>query len=294
VTGAGRGIGRDEALALAAAGARVVVNDAGIAEDGSLPSTGPADQVVSEIKAMGGEAVASYASAADWEGAKSLVEQALDSFGRLDIVVNNAGMMKFQLMTEITEADFELLVTGNLKTAFAVCRHAVPVLQKQGHGRIINTASNQWAAPKGNAHYAASKGGVVSLTYELAWELHTSGVTVNAIAPFAATRLSAHMKEVDRRLQEQHLLTTERLSAQEPRADPSMVAPIVVYLASDHAANVTELVFRAGGGKVGLYQHPVEQRTIFRDERQGPWPVDDLIDLLPRTVLSGRTFAPHI
>ncbi|MSQ26886.1 MAG: SDR family oxidoreductase [Dehalococcoidia bacterium] len=295
VTGSGRGIGRGEALALAAEGAKVVVNDPGVEGDGHGGSMAPADEVVAAIKAAGGEAVANYDSVADWKGAQRLVQTAVDSFGRLDIVVNNAGVVRRGFMDELTEEDFDLVVGVHLKGTFAVCRHAVPVMKAQRYGRIINTASNQFTLPKGRAAYAAAKGGIVSLTYDLAWELQNDGITVNAVAPFAATRMTAVEGGRDAELVAKGLLSQRRLRQTEARTDPAMVAPMVVYLASDHAAHVTGCVFRAGGGKIGQYCHPVEVRTIFRNEAaEGPWPVAELIDLLPRTVLSGETKAPHI
>ncbi|WP_037863034.1 SDR family NAD(P)-dependent oxidoreductase [Streptomyces sp. NRRL S-340] len=294
VTGAGRGIGRGEAVALAAAGAKVVVNDVGNGADGQGASPGPADEVVGHIRSQGGEAVACYESVADWEGAARVVATAVEHFGRLDVLVNNAGIVRQHKIEEVTEEDFDLTVDVNLKGTFAMCRAAVPVMREHGGGRVINTCSNQWAAPIGNPEYAASKGGVVSLTYELAWELDDDGITVNAIAPFALTRMTRDAQQRDAALVAAGAVSERRMKAKEARADAGMVAPIVVYLASDAAAEVTGCVFRAGGGKVGLYSHPVETRTVFRDEHDGPWSFGELADLLPRTVLSQGTKAPHI
>ncbi|MBN9108363.1 MAG: SDR family NAD(P)-dependent oxidoreductase [Pseudonocardia sp.] len=295
VTGAGRGIGRAEALALAAAGARVVVNDLGGAEGGVGSSQGPAQDVAQEIREAGGEAVANTDSVAEWASAQRVVASAVESFGRLDIVVNNAGIVRHQMIEEIDEADFDATIAVNLKGTFAICRHAIPVLRAGGYGRIINTASNQWAAPIGNAHYAASKGGVTSLTYDLAFELQPDGITVNAVAPFALTRMTADAGARDADLQARGLMGATRAAVKEPRADPSLVAPMVVYLASDAAAEISGRVFRVGGPKIGIYGHPSEERTVFRDETDGPWPYDQLAALLPRTLLAGgASRAPHL
>ncbi|HEY3480641.1 MAG TPA: SDR family NAD(P)-dependent oxidoreductase [Amycolatopsis sp.] len=294
VTGAGRGIGRGEALALAAAGAQVVVNDLGVDPDGAGAAVGPADEVVAAIRAAGGEAVASYESVADWAGAARVVATAVEAFGRLDVLVNNAAVVRQHKIEDATEADFDVMVDVNLKGTFAMCRHAIPVLRRQGGGRIVNTTSNQWAAPLGNAEYALSKGGVTSLTYALAWELQNDGITVNAVAPFALTRMTADQAQRDAARIAEGVMSERRARAKEPRADAALVAPIVVYLASDGAADVTGRVFRAGGGKIGMYSHPVETRTIFRDENAGPWPHEELAELLPRTVLATDTKAPHI
>ncbi|MEV6900295.1 SDR family NAD(P)-dependent oxidoreductase [Amycolatopsis sp. NPDC051372] len=294
VTGAGRGIGRGEAIALAAAGAKVVVNDLGVDADGGGAASGPADEVVDVIRAQGGDAVASYESVADWAGAGRVVARAVEAFGRLDVLVNNAAVVRQHKIEDATEEDFDVMVGVNLKGTFAMCRHAIPVLRRQGGGRIINTSSNQWAAPLGNAEYALSKGGVTSLTYALAWELQNENITVNAVAPFALTRMTADQAERDAARIAEGVMSERRAKAKEPRAEAGLVAPIVVYLASDHAAGVTGRVFRAGGAKIGMYSHPVETRTIFREENAGPWPHDELVDLLPRTVLVSDTKAPHI
>lgn len=294
VTGAGRGIGRAEAIALAAAGARVVVNDPGVGLDGLGSVNGPADEVVHAIRAAGGEAVASYESVADWDGAGRIVQGAIAAFGRLDIVVNNAGIVRQQKLDEIREEDLDITLAVNLKGTISVCLHAIPALRQAGYGRIINTTSNQWAAPLGNAHYAASKGGVTSFTYDLALELQHDGITVNAVAPFAATRMTFDAAQRDAALIRDGLMSEKRAKAKEARADPGLVAPMVVYLASEQAGDVTGCVFRVGGGKIAMYSHPVEARAIFRDEATGSWSYAELTDLMPRTLLNLGSKAPHV
>jgi NAD(P)-dependent dehydrogenase (short-subunit alcohol dehydrogenase family) len=239
--------------------------------------------------------VANGDSVAAWASAERIVGTAVETFGRLDIVVNNAGIVRHQMIEDIGEEDFDVTIAANLKGTFAICRHAVPVMRASGYGRIINTASNQWAAPLGNAHYAASKGGVTSLTYDLAFELQHDGITVNAIAPFALTRMTADASERDANLQAQGIMSSTRAAVKEARADPAMAAPMVVYLASEAAAGISGRVFRVGGNKVGLYGHPTEVRSIFRDESTGPWPYEELESLLPRTILAnGEGRAPHL
>ncbi len=290
VTGAGQGIGRAQALALAQAGAKVVVND--VPPAAGAKSTARA--TVEAIRAAGGEAVAALESVSDWAGAERVVQTATSLYGGLDIVVNNAGVVLHKPFDETTEADFDAVVDVNLKGTFAICRHAVPHLRASKHGRIINTASNQWSAPIGKVEYAASKGGVVSLTYALAGELLRDGITVNAIAPFAATPATANVEATDAANVARGILSERRLRAKEPRTDPRHVPPIVVYLASDAGAEVTGRVFRAGGGKLGVYAHPVETKIIFRDVQMGPWTFTELAEVLPRTLLQGETRAPHV
>jgi NAD(P)-dependent dehydrogenase (short-subunit alcohol dehydrogenase family) len=295
VTGAGRGIGRAEALALAAEGASVVVNDLGGDHLGGGASHSPADEVVQEITNLGGKAVANYDSVADFQAAGRMIQSALDNFGRLDILVNNAGVFRDVLFHEMTEDDWDSVIAVHLKGTFNTCRHAVPVMMAQRYGRIINTASSQWRNPEGRASYAAAKGGVVSLTYDLAWELRNEGITVNALAPMARTRAFLAADEAHHRNLEAGLLPSERLAQVDDRPGPEFVPPIVAYLASDLAANVTGCVFRAGAGKIGIYTHPTETRSIFRNyKKDGPWTVEELKDLLPSTVLAGGARAPFI
>ncbi|MFN0071668.1 MAG: SDR family NAD(P)-dependent oxidoreductase [Chloroflexota bacterium] len=294
VTGAGRGIGRAEALALAAEGASVVVNDVGSERAGGGGDGGPADETVAEIHKRGGEAVASYESVADYQAAGRIIQMALDVFGRLDVLVNNAGIFRDILFHEMTEDDWDTIVSVHLKGTFNTCHHAVPIMMKQRSGRIVNTASSQWRNPEGRSAYAAAKGGIVSLTYDLAWELRPYNVTVNAIAPMALTRSSANTQDYH------DYVTAAGLQRNKPadeanRPEPEFVPPMVVYLATDLAPEVTGCVFRVGAGKIGLYSHPSEIRSIYRDHKtQGPWPLEELRALLPSTILQGNPKAPHI
>ena len=297
VTGSGRGIGRAEAMALAAAGARVVVNDLGSAlegEEGEKGSLTPAQETVAEIRRLGGEAVANGDSVASYEGAARIIQQAMDSFGQLDILVNNAGNLRIGMIEEHSEADFDQVIAVHLKGTFNSCRHAVPVMKKNKHGRIINTASNQWRAPSGQLAYAAAKGGIVSLTWELAFELDKHGVTANAIAPFASTRMTLHHEARNQSLRASGEISERRLASFEPRTEPSMVPPMVVYLASKHAAQVNGCVFRVGGDKIGRFAHPEEQATVFHDIEEGPWNLEQLVRILPQTLFARGSKAPHI
>lgn len=297
VTGSGRGIGRAHALALAAEGARVVVNDVGAERDGTASSVAPANEVVAEVKSKGGEAVANHESVADFEAARRIVQTAIDHYGRLDILVNNAGVFWHFLMHEMPEEAWDRVIGVHLKGHFNMCRHAVPIMMKQRYGRIINTASSQWRNPEGRANYGAAKGGIVSLTWDLAFELRDLGITVNAVAPYANTRRGNAPQSNQAEMLERAGLSRKKLADEQgdERATPDFVSPIVVYLASDQAAHVNGLVFRAGGGKIGLYSHPTEIASIHRDWRKdGPWKIEELEKLLPGTLLSGATQAPFI
>ncbi len=292
ITGSGGGIGRAEALAMAREGAKVVVNDYGVTREGAAPSTGPAQAVVEEIKKMGGQAVASFESVADFQAAKRIVETALDNFGRLDILVNNAAIFRDKLFWELTEDDWDVVIAVILKGAFNMCRHAVPVMKKQKYGRIVNTTSSMWRNPEGRSNYAAAKGGLVSLTWDLAWELRNDGITTNAIGPFAIGRNNQAALAHDKMMAEMGLTKEKR--PHQWRASPECVAPMVVYLASDLAGDVNGRVFWVAGGSITMYSHPEELRGIYKDKKDGPWLVEELQDLLPRTILGKDTKAPHI
>lgn len=228
VTGAGGGLGRSHALALAQRGAKVVVNDVGV--DG--PS---ADAVVAEIAAEGGEAVANHASVADPKGAARMVEQALKTFGRVDVVVNNAGILRDRSFAKLSEQEFREVLEVHLLGAYHVTAAAWPHLKAQGYGRIVNTTSPAGLFGNfGQANYAAAKMGLVGFTRTLAIEGRKSGIHVNVVAPLAASRMT------------ETILPPEALA----KLDPGHVSPLVVYLSSE-ACTHTGGIFTAGGGYVG-------------------------------------------
>ena len=295
VTGSGRGIGRAHAIALAAEGAKVVVNDPGVERTGAGGTTGPADDAVAFIRENGGEAVANYNSVADHEEAGQIIKTALDAYGRLDILVNNAGIMREGLFHEISADDFAAVVGTHLKGTFNTCHHAVPLMMEQRSGRIINTASSQWRNPEGRAAYGAAKGGIVSLTWNLAFELRYHNITVNAIAPMAFTRGLVNYNHDE-------VLAAAGIPAKKAgdelprnRPGPEHVSPMVVWLASDAASHVNGCVFRAGSGKYGFYAHPTEVRTINKDFRtKGKWTIEEVSRLLPSSLLFDGSTAPFI
>ena len=295
VTGSGRGLGRAHALALAEEGASVVVNDLGVERDGSGGAASPADEVVATIKENGGEAVASYESVADYAAAERIVGTAIDTFGKLDILVNNAGIFRHKLFWEMTEDEWDTVINIHLKGTFNMCHHAVPLMMQQRYGRIINTSSSQWRNPEGRANYGASKGGIVSLTWALAFELRNHGITANAIAPMGATRAFGDSSYRDMLANNGLDRKKDPTEQGDNRAAPEFVSPTVVYLATEQAKDVNGIVFRVGSGKVGRYGHPTEANSIYRDwKTEGPWTMDELKDLLPNSLLAGETKAPFI
>jgi NAD(P)-dependent dehydrogenase (short-subunit alcohol dehydrogenase family) len=295
VTGAGRGLGREHAIALAAEGASVVVNDLGVERDGTGGTGAPADEVVALIRERGGEAVANYESVADYAAAGRIIAAAVDNYGRLDILVNNAGIFRHQLFWELTEEDWDNVIGVHLKGTFNTCHHAVPVMMEQGYGRIINTSSSQWRNPEGRANYGAAKGGIVSLTWALAFELRNHGITVNSIAPMGATRAFGDTAYRDMLVDAGLERKKDPAEQGTNRAAPEFVSPTVVYLASEQAKDINGIVFRVGSGKVGRYSHPTEMNTIYRDwKTEGTWPIAELETILPNTLLAGDTKAPFI
>jgi len=289
VTGSSFGIGKEIALALAAEGARVVVNSSGSGPEGPGTNLKPLNDVVDEIKAKGGVAISSCGSVVDFAYAEKLIQTCVNSFGSIDILVNNAGIGGGGLIASISEEDFDIMIAVHLKGTFNLCRHAAPIMMEQNKGRIINTASIGWLGLPFAAAYSAAKGGIVSLTISLAREmkLMCPGVTCNAITPEALTRLTAHPGLKDS-LQVQYqsgLISKKRMEIYSDMAGPEHIAPIVLYLATDEAANITGKVFRCGGGAVALYAEPNELKGIYKDyKKHGVWTLDELVELMPQTL----------
>ena len=260
VTGAGRGIGRAHALAFAAEGAKVVVNDIGAGLDGSATGESPAEQVVAEIVAAGGEAVVNGDDVADWAGAENLIRTAIDTYGRLDVLVNNAGFLRDRMLVGMSEQEWDAVVRVHLKGHFATLRHAAAYWRaetKAGNpvdARIVNTSSGAGLQGSiGQGNYAAAKAGIAELTIQAAAELKNYGVTVNAIAPAARTRMTVGAGGA----------MAEAMAAPEEGFDamaPENISPLVVWLGSVESKDVSGRVFEVEGGKI----------TVAEGWRHGP------------------------
>lgn len=251
ITGAGRGIGREHALAFAAEGAAVVVNDVGTGLDGSGTAGGPAEQVVAEIKAAGGKAVANTDDVADWAGAERLIQTAVDTYGRLDVLVNNAGFLRDRMLVNMDEQEWDAVVRVHLKGHAATLRHAAAHWRAESKAgrtpdaRIINTGSGAGLLGSvGQGNYSAAKAGIGGLTTVAAAELARYGITVNAIAPAARTRMT------EEAFAEDMATVSDGFDAMAP----SNVSPLVVWLASEQSAHVTGRMFEVEGGTVSLAQ----------------------------------------
>jgi NAD(P)-dependent dehydrogenase (short-subunit alcohol dehydrogenase family) len=281
VTGAGGGIGRAHALAFAAEGARVVVNDIGVGLDGSPAGGGSAAQtVVDEITAAGGEAVANGSNIADWNQAAALIQTAVDTFGGLDVLVNNAGIVRDRMIANTSEEEFDAVTAVHLKGHFATIRHAGSYwrgLSKEGKAvdaRIINTSSGaglQGSVGQGN--YSAAKAGIAGLTLVAAAEMGRYGVTVNAIAPSARTRMT-------------ETVFAEMMSTQDQAFDamaPENVSPLVVWLGSVQSRDVTGKVFEVEGGKIRIAEGWAHGPQIDKGDRWDPAELGPVVsDLLAK------------
>jgi NAD(P)-dependent dehydrogenase (short-subunit alcohol dehydrogenase family) len=275
ITGAGRGIGRGEALLFAREGARVVVNDLGGEWDGTGADPRPASQVVEEIEAAGGEAVAHFDDVSEEAGAESLIRAALDAWGRLDIAVNNAGILRDRMVFNMSAQEWDAVMKVHLRGHFLVTRGACQYWRDrakagdQAGGRIINTSSTSGILGNaGQSNYGAAKAGIAAFSYIVAMEMQRYGVTVNAIAPGARTRLTEK--------------TFGELTVSEGDFDalaPENVAPMVAYLASDAAADITGQVFYVQGGLVQLYQGWTPVAEIDKGDR---WTPSELAERVPQ------------
>ncbi len=274
VTGAGRGIGRGEALALASEGAKVVVNDLGGAVDGSGAAHSPADEVVAEIKKLGGEAVANYNSVATMQGGENIVKTAIDNFGKVDILVNNAGILRDRMLFNMGEEDWDKVLKVHLYGHFYTIRAVSPLFRQQRYGRIINTSSVAGlnATTYGQANYGAAKEGIVGLTRKVARDMGRYGVTCNCIRPNAGTRLT--LSDEMRKSRREAMARFEQMK-------PEDIAPLVVWLASDDAVNVNGRTFYVERGRIGLYSEPVLEKQLVK---AGGWTIDELFMFIPVTM----------
>ena len=270
VTGAGRGIGRAHALEFARQGAKVVVNDLGVTADGSDASKGPADEVVEEIRAMGGEALANGADVADWEQTRALVAETIDAFGGLDVVVNNAGFLRDRMFVSAEESEWDAVIRVHLKGHFCTTRHAAEYWRNQSKAgeavdaRIINTSSGAGLQGSvGQSAYSAAKGAIASLTLVQAAEMGRYGVTSNAIAPAARTRMT-------------EAIFTDMAAPEEGAFDenaPENISPLVVWLGSAESREVSGRVFEVKGGIIGTSDGWRDGPIV---DKGGRWEADEV------------------
>ena len=266
VTGSGRGIGREFALCFAREGASVVVNDVGVSLDGRGTEEDPAAQVCKEIEALGGGAAPNYDSVSDFAGAKNIVQTALDAFGTVDILVNNAGIVRDKTLLKMDESDFDAVIAVHLKGTFNCTRHAAEVMKEKGYGRIINITSS--AGLRGNfgqTNYGAAKAGIMGMTFVWALELGRYGITVNAVAPSGATRMTAGLYE---------------RSGQEPppEENPALNAPLLAFLASEQAADVNGQIMGRSEYAYTVFQHPKQIGWMWKEDGWTPGEVAQHFD----------------
>jgi NAD(P)-dependent dehydrogenase (short-subunit alcohol dehydrogenase family) len=262
VTGSGGGIGREHALALSAAGAALVINDLGGTRDGSGAGHNMADAVVEEIRKAGGTAVANYDSVATVAGGQGILKSALDAFGRVDVLVNNAGILRDKTLAKMEEGEWDIVISVHLKGTYCVTRPVFQHMKEQsGGGSIINTSSTSGLEGNfGQTNYGAAKAGIAGFTRCLALEGQKFGIRVNAIAPVALTRMTED-------------LPLAQNEAFKERMHPRHIAPLIVYLASDLAKDVTKKIFFVGGGQISEMRMV---RTQGATKKEGVWTPDEI------------------
>ena len=284
VTGSGRGIGRGVAMLMAAEGAKMVVNDLGGAVDGSGNSSSPADDVVDEIKAAGGDAVANYDSVSSMEGGENIVKTAIDNFGKLDIVVTPAGILRDRMVFNMTEQEWDDVIAVHLKGTFTVTKFACILFRQQRSGNIITFSSTSGLyGNSGQANYGAAKDGIAGYTRAIARDMGRYGVRVNSISPGANSRMTATVPQSARDIRASSGISgaARQQPKLELRREPEDIAPFVTWLASDKADGVNGQVFHVTGGEVSLMNNPEVARTITT---QGRWSVDEIGAMFPGTL----------
>ena len=280
VTGSGRGVGRGVALQMAAEGAKVVVVDPGVNIDGSGFDQSIAEQVVSEIREAGGEAVACTESVVSMEGGENIIQTAIDQYGKLDIVVTCAGILRDRMIFNMSEQEWDDVIAVHLKGTFTIVKHACILFRQQRSGRVITFSSTSGLyGNSGQANYGAAKDGIAGLTRVVARDMGRYGVTANAIAPSAQTRMIVSVPDEARDLRAARGMTGGNAGGL--RGEPDDVAPFTAWLASDESAQVNGHVFYVTAGLVSLLNEPEPVRTMHKD---GRWTVEEIIKVFPATL----------
>ncbi|HEX5368260.1 MAG TPA: SDR family oxidoreductase [Dehalococcoidia bacterium] len=300
VTGAGRGIGRGIALLMAQEGANVVVVDPGVNLDGSGSDAGPAQQVVDEIEKAGGKAVACLEAVGTVDSGENIIKAALDSYGKLDVLVNVAGILRDRMIFNMAPEEWYAVITTHLKGHYTTIKPASILMRQQRSGRIINFSSvSGLTGNAGQANYGAAKAGIAGMTRVVARDLGRYGVTCNAISPGAATRMTSSVPDSAREMRARAGIqgggqgpapgARPAAAAGPSQGDPEDVAPMVCFLASDYAWNVNGQVFAVNGGNVSVLNHPLAHRTIYK---QGMWGLDELDSMVPLMLAGTANPAP--
>lgn len=262
ITGAGRGIGREIALMMAQRGARVVVNDPGVSLDGKNETNAPANEVVNDIVSAGGEAVADFGSVSELASARAMVQRAVDTFGRIDIVVNNAGILRDAFFHKMTDEDWDTVIKVHLYGSFYVSRAAAEHFRRQESGVFVNmTSTSGLVGNVGQANYSAAKLGIVGLSKSLALDMARFNVRSNCISPFAWSRMVGSIPNTPD--QEERLKGLKMLT-------PDKIAPVAAFLASDAASEVTGQIFAVRGNEIFLMSQPRPSRSVHRSEGWTP------------------------
>lgn len=266
VTGSGRGIGKSMAELMASKGAKIIVNDPGVAQTGDGGDKGPAEEVAAAIKQAGGEATPNFDSVSEFEGATNMVNMALTAYGRLDIVVNNAGILRDRMLHKMDPADWRAVQDVHLGGHFNMCRAAINVFREQESGRIVNfTSTSGLIGNVGQTNYGAAKLGIIALTRILAMESQSKNITVNAIAPFAWTRMTASIPVTD--------AASEERVAKIKKMKPDYIAALATYLCSDAAQDVTGQCFGVRAGEIIVFGFPQPIRAVHHT---GGWTAEEI------------------
>jgi 3-oxoacyl-[acyl-carrier protein] reductase len=288
VTGAGRGIGREVALLLARQGAKVIVNDPGVGRGGEKTEERPADEVVAEIEKAGGQALPNYDSVSDYLKAGLMIKQCVDEFGSIDILVNVAGNLRERMIWNMSEDDFDSVVSVHLKGHWNMAHHAVKYMRQAGFGRIVNFSSDAFKGSVGQCNYSASKAGIIGLTRSIAKEAARYGITANAICPSADTRMTVNdaVKENRRRKFESGLMTKAEYERTLLPRGPEYIAPMVAYLCLDEADYINGQVFHVERGRINTYYFGEDYKSLHKGG-DGMFSVDELIEDVPQSLMSG-------
>ncbi len=288
ITGAGRGIGREIALAMAREGANIVVCDLGVAVDGTRETESPADETVKDCLSFGVRAITNYGDVSNFADAEAMVKACVDNFGRIDILCNIAGIDKPKMIWNMSELEWDRVVDVHLKGTFNLTRHASRYMRQQRFGRIINCVSEAFTGGPSHLNYSAAKGGIATFTYGAARELGKYGITCNAFVPRASTRMFANevITSLEKRVAAGIMPPEQLNEIKEDLLPPEYFVEFMVYLASDEASDINGQLFMTTPGMIGLWSQPHIETQFRRDARKaGPWKFEEVGRIIREKIL---------